>query len=434
MPFREQRRLVRADGEEALVFLSASVLRGPDGSPRYYVTSAEDVSDKHDPREPAAVPGDPRPAHRPGQPAPVPRPARGVAARQRQGRRADRLPRGPGRLPRDQQRHGPRRRRPAAGHGRRPAARDLRGREGHDRAVRGRRVRRAAGEHAQHPVDREHRRRHQRRAGRTRLRRRGRHRHDRDHRRRAPTRPRHRARRPAAGDRQHAAAAQAVRPPAVGHGRRGRRTNATDLRYRLAASMPGAWESGEIDHRVPAAGLRAGQEHRRGAGAAALGARRARAAGPRPVPAGARRHRARAADRAVGAQPCVRAAAHVDRTVRRRHAQAVHRALPRARRRPGPGLDRADGAGRRRARRRAAAARHAGAGAVHDRRPRRGQPRRARGPRHPGGALRVRHHPRRPRVPGGPAGARGEDVGGGRVPGRDAWARTRCSPAPCASS
>ncbi len=48
VPFREQRRLVRADGEEARVFLSASVLRGPDGSPRYYVTSAEDVSDKHD--------------------------------------------------------------------------------------------------------------------------------------------------------------------------------------------------------------------------------------------------------------------------------------------------------------------------------------------------------------------------------------------------
>jgi diguanylate cyclase (GGDEF)-like protein/PAS domain S-box-containing protein len=47
MPFREQRRLLRADGEEALVFLSASVLRDPDGSPRYYVTSAEDVSDKH---------------------------------------------------------------------------------------------------------------------------------------------------------------------------------------------------------------------------------------------------------------------------------------------------------------------------------------------------------------------------------------------------
>jgi diguanylate cyclase (GGDEF)-like protein/PAS domain S-box-containing protein len=47
LPFREQRRLLRADGEEALVFLSASVLRDEDGSPRYYVTSAEDVSDKH---------------------------------------------------------------------------------------------------------------------------------------------------------------------------------------------------------------------------------------------------------------------------------------------------------------------------------------------------------------------------------------------------
>lgn len=47
LPFREQRRLLRSDGEEALVFLSASVLRDPDGTPRYYVTSAEDVSDKH---------------------------------------------------------------------------------------------------------------------------------------------------------------------------------------------------------------------------------------------------------------------------------------------------------------------------------------------------------------------------------------------------
>lgn len=46
-PFREQCRLLRADGEEALVFLSASVLRDPDGTPRYYVTSAEDVPDKH---------------------------------------------------------------------------------------------------------------------------------------------------------------------------------------------------------------------------------------------------------------------------------------------------------------------------------------------------------------------------------------------------
>jgi diguanylate cyclase (GGDEF)-like protein/PAS domain S-box-containing protein len=47
LPFRERRRLVRADGDEALVFLSASVLREPDGTPRYFVTSAEDVSDKH---------------------------------------------------------------------------------------------------------------------------------------------------------------------------------------------------------------------------------------------------------------------------------------------------------------------------------------------------------------------------------------------------
>jgi diguanylate cyclase (GGDEF)-like protein/PAS domain S-box-containing protein len=47
-PFRERRRVVKSDGEEALVYLSASVLRDPDGSPRYYVTSVEDVTEKHD--------------------------------------------------------------------------------------------------------------------------------------------------------------------------------------------------------------------------------------------------------------------------------------------------------------------------------------------------------------------------------------------------
>ncbi len=47
LPFRERRRLVRKDAEEALVFLSASVLRDPDGTPRYYVTTVEDVSDRH---------------------------------------------------------------------------------------------------------------------------------------------------------------------------------------------------------------------------------------------------------------------------------------------------------------------------------------------------------------------------------------------------
>ncbi|MCT2583828.1 putative bifunctional diguanylate cyclase/phosphodiesterase [Actinophytocola gossypii] len=46
LPFRERRRLLRQDGDDAVVFLSASVLRDPDGTPRYYVTSAEDVSDK----------------------------------------------------------------------------------------------------------------------------------------------------------------------------------------------------------------------------------------------------------------------------------------------------------------------------------------------------------------------------------------------------
>jgi diguanylate cyclase (GGDEF)-like protein/PAS domain S-box-containing protein len=47
LPFRERRRLVKRDGDEALVFLSASVLRSPDGMPRYYVTTVEDVSDRH---------------------------------------------------------------------------------------------------------------------------------------------------------------------------------------------------------------------------------------------------------------------------------------------------------------------------------------------------------------------------------------------------
>ena len=47
LSFRERRKLKRSDGEEALVFLSASVLRDPDGTPRYYVTTVEDVSDRH---------------------------------------------------------------------------------------------------------------------------------------------------------------------------------------------------------------------------------------------------------------------------------------------------------------------------------------------------------------------------------------------------
>jgi diguanylate cyclase (GGDEF)-like protein/PAS domain S-box-containing protein len=47
LPFRERRSLVKSDGDEALVFLSASVLRDPDGTPRYYVTSVEDISERH---------------------------------------------------------------------------------------------------------------------------------------------------------------------------------------------------------------------------------------------------------------------------------------------------------------------------------------------------------------------------------------------------
>lgn len=46
-PFRERRTLLKSDGEEAVVYLSASVLRDPAGAPRYYVTTVEDVSDRH---------------------------------------------------------------------------------------------------------------------------------------------------------------------------------------------------------------------------------------------------------------------------------------------------------------------------------------------------------------------------------------------------
>ena len=46
-PFRERRTLLKSDGEEALAYLSASVLRDPDGAPRYYVTTVEDVSERH---------------------------------------------------------------------------------------------------------------------------------------------------------------------------------------------------------------------------------------------------------------------------------------------------------------------------------------------------------------------------------------------------
>lgn len=46
-PFRERRSLVKSDGEDALVYLSASVLRDLEGAPRYYVTTVEDVSEQH---------------------------------------------------------------------------------------------------------------------------------------------------------------------------------------------------------------------------------------------------------------------------------------------------------------------------------------------------------------------------------------------------
>jgi PAS domain S-box-containing protein/diguanylate cyclase (GGDEF)-like protein len=47
LPFRERRRLLRKNGDEALVYLSGSVMRHADGSPRHYVITVEDISDKH---------------------------------------------------------------------------------------------------------------------------------------------------------------------------------------------------------------------------------------------------------------------------------------------------------------------------------------------------------------------------------------------------
>jgi diguanylate cyclase (GGDEF)-like protein/PAS domain S-box-containing protein len=45
--FREQRRLIRADGEPAWVHLAVSLLRDADGEPAYHVTMVEDVSELH---------------------------------------------------------------------------------------------------------------------------------------------------------------------------------------------------------------------------------------------------------------------------------------------------------------------------------------------------------------------------------------------------
>ncbi|HEV2783729.1 MAG TPA: EAL domain-containing protein [Actinophytocola sp.] len=47
LPFRERRKLLRKGGDEVLVYLSCSVLRHPDGTPRHYVTTVEDISDKY---------------------------------------------------------------------------------------------------------------------------------------------------------------------------------------------------------------------------------------------------------------------------------------------------------------------------------------------------------------------------------------------------
>ncbi|HEU5476017.1 MAG TPA: diguanylate cyclase [Actinophytocola sp.] len=47
LPFRERRKLCRKGGDEVLVYLSGQLIRYPDGSPRNLVVSAEDVSDRH---------------------------------------------------------------------------------------------------------------------------------------------------------------------------------------------------------------------------------------------------------------------------------------------------------------------------------------------------------------------------------------------------
>ncbi|WP_199443398.1 putative bifunctional diguanylate cyclase/phosphodiesterase [Umezawaea beigongshangensis] len=46
-PFREQRRLVRADGEPMWAHLAVSLLRDADGEPAFHVTIVEDVSELH---------------------------------------------------------------------------------------------------------------------------------------------------------------------------------------------------------------------------------------------------------------------------------------------------------------------------------------------------------------------------------------------------
>ncbi|HET9140204.1 putative bifunctional diguanylate cyclase/phosphodiesterase [Actinophytocola sp.] len=46
LPFRERRKLRRKGGDAALVYLSGQVIRHPDGTPRHFVLSVEDVSDK----------------------------------------------------------------------------------------------------------------------------------------------------------------------------------------------------------------------------------------------------------------------------------------------------------------------------------------------------------------------------------------------------
>jgi PAS domain S-box-containing protein/diguanylate cyclase (GGDEF)-like protein len=47
LPFRERRKLRRKGGDSALVYLSGVVIRHPDGAPRHFVLSVEDISDKH---------------------------------------------------------------------------------------------------------------------------------------------------------------------------------------------------------------------------------------------------------------------------------------------------------------------------------------------------------------------------------------------------
>ena len=117
--FRDQRKLIRADGEPVWVHLAVSLLRDADGEPTHHVTMVEDISELHllqtQPRPPAAA----RLAHRPVEP-PALHHAAGTTCSA--GRPDHVVPPGSGRVLGRQQRPRPRDRRQAAQDRREPAA------------------------------------------------------------------------------------------------------------------------------------------------------------------------------------------------------------------------------------------------------------------------------------------------------------------------